>query len=140
MLIEVLVKGLEEWAEFRGVEGPEIAAAERQLQLGGLDGKGRKCCHWESGVGAGGAGVWRTTPLNWSCSLGGTGHLLRAEQGGCVCGGGKQPNVSLLSPFIFWHCLPWTKSTQKPEGKKARERQKMKEGLISNVEKAQSPP
>lgn len=34
MLIEVLVKGLEEWAEFRGVEGPEIAAAERQLQLG----------------------------------------------------------------------------------------------------------
>lgn len=95
MLIEVLVKGLEEWAGFRGVEGPEIAAAERQLQLGGLDGKGRKRCHWESGVGAGGAGVWRTTPLKWSCSLEGQDTCPeQSREDVCVVGGNNPTSLS----------------------------------------------
>lgn len=54
LLIEGLVKGLEGMGRVQGAGGSEIAAAERQLQLGGLDGKGRKCCHW--GVGVGGRG------------------------------------------------------------------------------------
>lgn len=123
MLIEGLVKGLEEWAGFRGAGGPEIAAAERQLQLGGLDGKGRKCCHWESGVGAGGAGVQRTTPLKWSCSLGGTGHLLRTEQGGCVCGGGNNPkclSFHLSSSDIASHELNRCRSLRARKQEKGR--------------------
>lgn len=32
---------------------------------------------------------------------------------------GENNPTSLLSPFI-WQCLPWTKPTQKPEGKNAQ--------------------
>lgn len=95
MLIEVLVKGLEERAGFRGVEGPETVAAERQLQLGGLDGKGRKCCHWESGVGAGGAGVWRTTPSSGAAVWEGQDTCSeQSREDVCVVGGNNPTSLS----------------------------------------------
>ena len=92
------------------------------------------------GVGGWGRGSWSAEDHPSQVELqSGRHRTLAQNRAGRMCvWWGKQPKVSLLSPFIFWHCLPWTKLMQEPEGKKARERQKMEKGLISNGESPES--